>query len=506
MALAVIAAAVMPISVHLGPDASWDLRNYHIYNPFALLHKAPGIDLYPAQMQSFLPPALDIVPYWLRLRFNGHPDLLCAAFALPSVIAALLAWWIALLLIPPGSAYRRLLAGLAVLLGVTGAAGLPAIGTTMSEMPAGCFVLGALLLLAGLPQPRWQVLAAGALLGIGVGLKLTVAPFAIAAGAAYLLAMRGGLLPRAAAAVSLGAGAAAGAALSGGPWWLHLYAATGNPIFPYYNDIFRSPLFPPIGMTDGRFAPHGLWQTALYPFFWGFQKTRLVTELVMRDPRIALAGIALAAYAATGLVRRRLDSRASLFAALFMAAGYILWEAEFSIFRYLAPLELLSGVAILLALRPLLDRPRTAWIPPAAMAAICLAVLPFTRYPHWDRAIPNGQAASVAPANLPRSGMVLLLTADPMAYIAAFTDPSVRFVGVNNNLVRPGDQSALAQQLEHAVRSVRGPLWGLEIADPSGKTEAVLRYYGLERGAGCSMVQSNLEGPQVRLCPLQRVQ
>ena len=508
-----ILCAILALSVQLGPDASWDLRNYHIYNVFALLHKPPGTDLVPAQMQSFLPPTSDLIPYWLRFRLNAHPNVLDAILGLPAAIAAIIAFRIGLLLLPPGRLLTRrwALVLLALFFGITGAAGLPTIGTAMSEMPGGsCILAGLFLLLRALNQERpwrWTAFVAGALFGAGLGLKLTLMPFVIAGVVMFILCMRGGLVPHIRQSVGLGVGLALGALLVGGPWWLHLYVLTGNPIFPYYNNVFHSPLYAPIAMEDGRFIPRSLVQALFYPFYWGFQKTRLVTELVMRDPRLAFAGIALAVYVIHGVIRRpwRVRGRAGIGLAVFMALGFALWEREFSIFRYVAPIELLSGFLILLALRPLLTHPSRSWVPLAVLTGLCLVTLPFTRYPHWDRALPNGQAASVTPPVIPADGMVLLLTADPMSYIAAYIDPRVRFVGVNNNLLRPGDTTGLAQQVDAAVRSHTGPLWALEIADPTGRTEQVLAHYGLERGPGCTMIQTNLEGPQVRFCPLLRV-
>ena len=501
------------MSVHLGPDASWDTRNYHIYNPFALLHKALGTDIVPAQLQSFLSPVVDLGPYWLRIHLNAHPKILDALLGLPAAIAAIVAFRIGLLLLPVrrvGGVFtqRWPLVLLALVFGVTGAAGLPTIGSMASEMPAGCFLLAALwLLLRALDRPgRWNTLLAGCLLGASIGLKLTMAPFAIAAVAVFAVGLPGRPLWRLQQLVGLGAGCVAGAAVAGGVWWWHLYQLTGNPIFPYYNDIFHSPLIGPLAMKDDRFVPHSVAGALLFPFYWGFEKNRRVTELVMRDPRLAFASIALVAYALTSLLRRAPLHRSGACLAWFMAIGFALWEAEFAIFRYLAPLELLCGFTLILALRPLLRRPSTEWVPLTVLAVLCLVTLPFTRYPHWDRALPTGQAASVVMPAMPKNSMVLLLTADPMAYMAAFTDPAIRFIGANNNIVSPGGNTGLSQQVEAAIRAHTGPFWGLEItiAVPPGRTEAVLAYYGLHRGPNCQMVITNLEGPQVQFCPLLR--
>ncbi|PPT28426.1 hypothetical protein XarbCFBP7614_08655 [Xanthomonas arboricola] len=55
-----IAAAVTAVvllgallSLGLGQDANWDLRNYHLYIGDAWAHDRLGVDLAPAQMQSY---------------------------------------------------------------------------------------------------------------------------------------------------------------------------------------------------------------------------------------------------------------------------------------------------------------------------------------------------------------------------------------------------------------------------------------------------------------------
>ena len=87
---------------------------------------------------------------------------------------------------------------------------------------------------------------------------------------------------------------------------------------------------------------------------------------------------------------------------------------------------------------------------------------------------------------------------------AAFAPPSVRFVGANSNLIQPGRPGLLAQQIETAIRSHAGPLWGLELPEGApGQADETLRYYGLRRGPGCAPDRSNLDGtnPPVPTAP-----
>src|SRR5258706_9765197 len=50
-------------SLCLGQDAGWDLRNYHWYNPYALLTGRLGTDLGVAHVATFYNPILDLPVY-----------------------------------------------------------------------------------------------------------------------------------------------------------------------------------------------------------------------------------------------------------------------------------------------------------------------------------------------------------------------------------------------------------------------------------------------------------
>ena len=173
-----LASAVLLAATVVGPDASWDLRNYHLYNGFAVLHGRIGVDLAPAQMQTFNAPLLDIVYTLLLGAFNDAPRLLAVMLAVPQALAVVLVLVLARRVLPRCEALA------AVLVGATGVAALPTLATTMNEMaPAAC-ILGAVLLLLGDdgvddPSPR-ACLCAGFLGGVAVGLKLTSAPYALA--------------------------------------------------------------------------------------------------------------------------------------------------------------------------------------------------------------------------------------------------------------------------------------------------------------------------------------
>ncbi len=48
----------------LGQDISWDLRNYHYYNPFAFLNGRMGHDVAVAHVATYYNPLIYIPFYW----------------------------------------------------------------------------------------------------------------------------------------------------------------------------------------------------------------------------------------------------------------------------------------------------------------------------------------------------------------------------------------------------------------------------------------------------------
>jgi hypothetical protein len=189
----------------------------------------------------------------------------------------------------------------------------------------------------------------------------------------------------------------------------------------------------------------------------------------------------------------------------FWALSYLAWELCFLIFRYLATLELLSGVLIMSALGPVLTRLAAEW-QRACAALLVVSLIAVTVHPDWGRATPGEAAVAVALPPMPPRSLVLLLDPSPMSYVAAFAPPGVYFVGANNNLVRPGGRDLLARQVEAAIRTHAGPLWGIEMpAENRGVADTTLRAYGLRRGEWCAPARSNLDRDGILACPLVRI-
>ena len=153
-------------------------------------------------------------------------------------------------------------------------------------------------------------------------------------------------------AIAFGLGGVIVFAALDGAWLWGNAKAYGNPIFPYMNNVFRSDLVEPTQWTDLRFMPKTALMAAFYPAYWAFRSSSDVSELAMRDPRILL-GCVSAIVVVAGFAARWLRDRArpptggfqsiALSLAIAFLVSCALWEKVWSIYRYLAVQESLSG-------------------------------------------------------------------------------------------------------------------------------------------------------------------
>ena len=517
-----IAAAV---AIALGRDANWDIRNYHIYNPHALLEGRWAVDLAPAGLHSFLHPGLDI-PFYLLVRspLNAWPRVVSALQAGSLGLLAFLTLAVVNLACH-GEARRA--TGESILVaafGLTGAATLPQAGATFNDVPVACLVMGALLALLVALQRAQRVAGlrflAGVLGGVAVGLKLTAAIYPPALAAAAVLGARGGT-DRLRALALLGAGGASGFVLSFGPWGWFLYERFGNPFGPYLNDIFRSPWFPPAGQGDPRFLPDGPGQALLYPFLWARPSIWVVTEETMADPRFALGltGVLLTAGVAgyRRLPRGRRQGPASPAASAgtgqatrmllaFILVAYAVWLGAFAVLRYAVAIEVLLGVAVWAAARALLGASRADAVSAAARrgATLCVGTSLFlctltTTYPDWPRQPfewewePRGAAAvAVTPVALPEGSLVVTLWG-AVSFVAPFLEgPGIRFVTAAHPVWAGSDLYRYGREVRQVVRSHQGSGFVL-VEDPEDHNRDLARSLGIEIDpAACRMVANNL--------------
>ncbi len=507
-----LALSVEMVALFLGADASWDTRNYHLYDPFALLNKPFGVDIAPAHHQSFFSPTMDL-PFYLLTRHVPNTAALNALLAIPHAVALVLAFLLTCRLMQARRPIELWIAGVAVAFSAAGASSAPTLATAMDEMLPSCLFLGGLLTLLPADAARWptprRIFIAGLLAGAACGLKLTFSYASAALGLVVLLVPWPrdwrSLLAR---PILLGAGGFIGAALLTGYWWVLNWQHYGNPLFPMMNNIFRSPWTDPVSWVDTTYLPRSLGEALGAPWVWALQLWLRGGESRLRDPRFALAVLAAVLCLAQLVLPRRLGLRPAwpvTFAALWFLVAFGLWRYQFSIFRYLSLLELFTGPLIALAIMPATRRLGAAKPALAGMALLMAAVSLITVYPTVIRAPIGAHPLQVTMQELAPGDVVLLLDTTPMAYLALFQDARVRFVGTNDYFMKlTRAENPMQPLVAAAIADAHGALWGLETpAEWPGQADQTLSAYGLIRGS-CEPIASSMSPNPARMCRLHK--
>lgn len=440
-------------SVALGQDSNWDWRNYHLYNGYAALNGRVGVDLAPAAFQSYFNPALDV---FYRLLYNALPPR-AAGFVMGAlqglnfiVLAA-----IARCLLGAGQQRPALLLAGA---GMLGAGFLSALGNTMGDNLTALPLLGGLYLVVrrwdalerSRPVDMLTPLGAGLLIGAACGLKLTNAVYAVALCLA-LLTVPLAWWTRLRLAFVFGIGVLGGIAATAGWWFWTMWRTFGNPLFPQFNNVFRSPLALESGVLDPFFRPRNVMENVLWPFISAFN-TRRVSELPLKlmiwPALYLLLGALLVTWlarrrhgaAGASLANRRTDAgadagagvpvppaapdRRGVFVLVFFVAGYLVWMRMFSIYRYLTVLELLAPLAFWTLWRHV--APAAPRVGGLLLALLTVSVFPANTWGHsgWGE---RAYGAEVPPLAAPADAIVFLAHWDPpTAWVTTFLPPQVR--------------------------------------------------------------------------------
>ena len=446
------------LSVLLGQDEGWDMRNYHLYNPYALLHGRVGFDLAPAGFQSYFNPTLDL-PYYLLTNWLP-PQLVAFVMGAVQGLNFLLVLGIARSVLGAQAGARQPM--LLALAGLFGVAFLAELGNSMGDNLTALLMLWPLLHLLrrwdGLAQPGSAAIAvlAGAVMGMGVGLKLTNAVFAVALCLSVLCLAPGSVAGRLRLAFVFGLGVLAGIALTGGWWMFKMWQMYGNPLFPQFNNLFHSPLASEGGIMDLGHLPKSWQEALLWPFVFTRDMMR-VNELPFKQAIWPVAYLLFIALAVQWLLRRRAvpaDARRGSFLLLFFAIAYLVWLKLFSIYRYLVPLELLAPLVVWVLLQRFFAPVAARRLGVAVLGAIALYALPFITWGHADWA-ERSFSAQVPAMEQPASTIVYLVQPDPpTAWLAQFFPPEVQFIALGTGF----PESALfRKKIAEAGRARSGP-------------------------------------------------
>ncbi len=504
----VVVAGLLSATV-VGRDTNWDLVNYHFYNPWALLHGRISWDIAPAQLQSYLSPLLDL-PFYYMVTWGWPGRAIAFVMAVPAGIGAyFLARVLARFFETEGPAMRAMLVLLAFAIGITATSPVAMLGSTMNEWPGAMLIIAAIW--CALPSqtspftPR-RAAAAGVLAGVACALKLTCVPFVVGIAAAIAAS---GSARRAWKDAGLYTVIALVSFLAVDGFWLwKLYVLFDSPLFPFFNQWIGSPWFELQSAAGRVFGPKTLWQWITFPLPLFGRTTMYVSEPAIRDWRLPMIYVLAIASVVAWFVRRRFKLVAPVpasrpdtanFVLVFFAVACLLWAAEFSAYRYIVALDLLSGAVMLYLVSTLVARGSLAV---AALATSVLVIFNVI-YPGWGHLTFDGPFIQVKMPTIAPKTLVLLTNAEPIAYVLPYFPEDGRFVGINNNLNNPGRRDRMQDEISRVVGGHRGPI--VAIAYPAGSDMSVLAYFHLRRtSASCLQITSNMATSPIDVCDVER--
>lgn len=489
-------------SLWLGADSNWDLYNYHMYNPFAWLHGKLLIDLSPSGFQSHFNPLLDVLFYLA----NTHLPSRVAGFFIGALhgLSFVFILGIAQRILPDlPEKDRHRVPLLLALAGCLTANFLSGLGNSMGDDTTALFSLAGLLILVsgwerlGLWAARTVaiVIGGGVVVGLGVGLKLTNAVYAVAMCAA-LLFYPGHAAVRLRLAFLFGIGVLLGFAATGGYWLFHMWRTFGNPLYPQFGALFHNPLVRVDAMGDARWRPHGWFDTAFWPFIFTLHSKR-VGEVSIRQIIWPVVYVLFWLWVAAGTMRTisgrkvatALDARMR-FVVLFVALGYLVWMEGFSIYRYIVAIEVLVPLVVWALLHQLLP------YRPARLIAGCILIMASAvvvtgggrTWGHEGWADPLWHA-EVPPIAEPQRTTVVLATTRARAWtwlVTLFPD-KVAFMQIESSF--PGTP-AFGERMREVARQRGGPIYAIVDGEYNWRIDnvaamsGIVDRLGLTRGEG----------------------
>lgn len=361
--LVYISCTVLAIvtGARMGKDMQWDTLDYHLYAGFSAIHDRFGLDYFAAAPHAYLNPYA-YAPFYLLVTSGLSALEVAGILALLQSAILWLTYELALAVVPCRSPRGRVaVAACAALLAFANPVLMEQFGSSFADITTAELVLaGVLVLIGAVRSPSaWRIAGAGLLLGAATALKLTNSLEALSLAIVPLfLPLR---WPKRWGCVALyGLGAGLSFALISLPWSIQLQRHFGNPLFPLFNGIFRSPEYTTAPVVDYRFIPTSLVAALWRPFAMMTRARMVHVETPAPDLRYALLIVLAVLLALAGWANRArgaqaagreagtaADSRALLALGCTFLLNWVIWLRLFGNSRYFLPMACVAAVLVM---------------------------------------------------------------------------------------------------------------------------------------------------------------
>jgi hypothetical protein len=503
--LAILAFSIF-WAVGKGSDGNWDLRNYHYWSVYAMFNGTTFDDVGPAQIQSWNNP-LSLVPAYLAVTYLSPLWATIWLGALAGLNVVLLLLLTNVVIRPELRAKSAWAPVFVALCGLSGPIFLSEVGTTINDVVCSLFVLSGILALY--TDGTKKFVFSGLFLGAATGLKPTCAAYAIALALALLLGWRYWRLSFRRYLLFALSGIF-GAIITAGYWTWLLFSETGNPVFPYFNALFASPLVEAINFEDRRFLPKSLVDAFAYPFLWAIGK-HTSAEVPFRDPRFALLMLTVPIATLFSMSKTSADRPRPMVAtrdfqllSLFFVLSFVIWITLWGIQRYITVLELLAGLLLFLCIDQILPSIRMKRRVTIGLLVLSILLSQPADWGHEKGFSDDFFEVSNVESSALSGNTLYVIQADgsPISYLLPFLPDPARSVRLTGNFGLLTPERPLGRAAKAAIDNHTGSIRSLSTHELTEEERLQLRAFGLRVASSSDCIRIDTRFDHFESCRL----
>lgn len=425
-------------------DSNWDLKNYHIYTPYSIINQTFFMNLNPGGIQTFNFPLIDFIYLPLHTVVpSKYANLIVIVFHI-SVQSLLYfkfyEFFMTLFKIKLAKVFSILIV-FALFLSGLGVMNVSGLATTMGDNLTAYLNLFGLLFFLKFSVSKnrsYYLYLSSIFFTLSFTLKFTNAPFLLTfLTLSFFYLFRENL----SLYVKMSSLSVFVFIIVYAPWGILLFLKYGNPFFPYFNALFKSPFFTSENFRDSRFGIRNY--NDLFSFFLNsiVGSTSNSSEIPFIDYRWVFL-IFLFATSTLLLILFKfkyfdvgLDLAPIKILWAFVLLTFISWGYIFGISRYVLTIELLFGLLLFCTMLLIIK----LGLPIYYKLTICFILLGCTfltiteaRFINWGRVnhidSPNIPLQFIS---LPIESQIVFLPEQPSSYLipSIKSNEQIHFIG-----------------------------------------------------------------------------
>ncbi len=129
---------------------------------------------------------------------------------------------------------------------------------------------------------------------------------------------------------------------------LYLFNITENPLFPFFNGIFKSKFYAQVSFSNSDFGPKNILQWFIWPVYSLLHPERLgEVEKFFLDPKLSMYW--LGSLFVFFLIKKDIRQSVIKLFIIFFYSGYAVWSMGFGYLRYASLLECIGGIVLIVS-------------------------------------------------------------------------------------------------------------------------------------------------------------